>query len=123
VLEHVSGKFVCSGRPVARRTCMLKFTVLLALVTSACAVEPDTSSTSSLSTWECPPECTIDGVAVDLDALNVAGDFRVTFCHATGSETNPFVLITTSIAACFAHDLVHEPGGNEDIFAGGVCED
>jgi hypothetical protein len=27
-------------------------------------------------------------------------DGKVTFCHATGSETNPFILITTSVEGC-----------------------
>jgi hypothetical protein len=115
---------------------MLKTTMLLTLLVSACAMESDSTSTARQATEsECdvdggvkPPEegpCIIDGVTVDLEALQVAGDRKVTFCHATSSPTNPFVLITTSVNACFAH-VTHEhleQGGHLDIFAGGVCED
>lgn len=38
---------------------------------------------------------------------------KVTLCHATGSESNPFVLITVSAAAAFNGHLDHQHG--EDI--------
>jgi hypothetical protein len=39
---------------------------------------------------------------------------KVTFCHATGSETNPFVRITTSVSAFFNAGH-HEHQGLEDV--------
>jgi hypothetical protein len=111
---------------------MLKYTILVGLFVSACAVEPNTSETSQLGTscdsdCECkPPEalCTTkkEGT-VDLNTLQVAGDNKVTFCHATGSETNPFILITTSVEGCVEGHFDHEPGGNEDIFPTTGCAD
>lgn len=74
------------------------------------------------------PTCLIDGSAVALDTqpANVDdSDGKVTFCHATSSATNPFVIITTSIAACTAHEN-HDKlpqGGEEDVFPTSGCED
>jgi len=119
---------------------MLKSTVLLLTLVAACAEDPSQGTASSLSTTTCeqdagcqcdggtpPPHvlCTTKEGTVDLTALNFANDDRVTFCHATSSPTNPFVVITTSVNACFAHETHEhlEQGGHLDIFAGGVCED
>jgi hypothetical protein len=122
---------------------MLKLTMLLAVVmTTACALDEDTSSIESKSSCssdcgcdnECPPPpppegptCRIRGVDIDLDSLpaNVdSDDERVAFCHATGSESNPYVLIRTSIEGCNGHaNENHEPGGNTDIFPSQGCAD
>ena len=106
---------------------MLKCTVLLALLTGACAMDPATSSIESQTGTdgdECNEKCTIDGVEVDLEELNFPGDREVTFCHATGSETNPYVLITTNVNGCNGHaNENHEPGGNVDIFPEAGCVD
>lgn len=63
---------------------------------------------------------------LDLAPANVDNnDGRVTFCHATSSATNPFVVITTSVSACRAH-VEHEhqeQGGHFDVFPTGGCED
>jgi hypothetical protein len=120
---------------------MLKLTVLISLLTAACAMDPDTSSTSSLSTCydenhcecECPPpppegptcETKKEGV-VDLDSQPANldhDDGKVTFCHATGSASNPFVLITTDVSGCVNGHADHEPGGNDDVFATQGCDD
>jgi hypothetical protein len=56
------------------------------------------------------------------DGNNGGNNDKVTICHATGSETNPYVEITISVNALAAH-LRHQNG--EDIFpvpAGG-CPD
>jgi len=122
---------------------MLKSTVLLAMLVSACAQGPSTSSNASPTTvcdqdagCECdasappPPTapCTVNGEVVDLDTLPANldhGDGKVTFCHATSSATNPFVLITTSVNACFAHTTHEhlEKGGHLDIFPTSGCAD
>jgi hypothetical protein len=130
---------------------MLKLTVFLGLLAGACALDTDTSSVGSLSTTtcvcdqdcdptcdkdcepcDCPPPpggptCVIRGEVIDLDALeaNVDNDDeRVSFCHATGSETNPYILLKTSIEGCNGHaNENHEPGGNVDIFPTGGCAD
>lgn len=116
---------------------MYKFILLSALVSGGCALDPDTSSIESQSTceWDCeppppppPPECptcTIRGEEVDLDSQpeNVDNnDRKVTFCHATGSSSNPYILITTDVNGCNGH-ADHLPGGNEDIFPTGGCAD
>lgn len=122
---------------------MLKLTMLLAIVTSACVLDPDTSSVQSLSDTcdsdcecehDCPPPpppegptCTIRGVDIDLDALPANQDHddsKVAFCHATGSERNPYVLIRTDVEGCNGHaNENHEPGGNTDIFPTQGCAD
>jgi predicted anti-sigma-YlaC factor YlaD len=58
-------------------------------------------------------------------APKTSGDhIAYTFCHRTGSESNPFVVITTDDAAwAVAHmpgtDPAHPPlNGNDDIFIG-----
>jgi len=83
---------------------------------------------------DCPPppepgpRCEIRGLTVQLDQApaNVDdSDGKVTFCHATSSATNPFVIITTSVSACKAH-VEHEhleQGGHLDVFPTGGCED
>jgi hypothetical protein len=43
--------------------------------------------------------------------------------RATGSETNPFILITTSVEGCVNGHEGHEPGGNDDIFPTQGCAD
>ncbi len=109
---------------------MHKVTLLLALLSGACALDSNTSSIESQSTceWDCPPPpppgptCTIKGEEVDLDSLNFPEDRKVTFCHATGSESNPYILITTDVNGCNGH-ADHDPGGNLDIFPTGGCAD
>jgi len=117
---------------------MRKFTLLLFVLTSACALDTDTSSISSLGSCdsECNPPpppppgtiCPIDDEEIDLDLLpaNVDdNDKKVSFCHATSSATNPFVVITTAVAACKAHEEHEhlEKGGHHDIFGSDGCED
>jgi hypothetical protein len=67
----------------------------------------------------------VDCLPHKLAALNTAGDGRVTYCHATSSATNPYVIITTSVSACKAHTDHRklEKGGKQDLFAGDVCQD
>jgi hypothetical protein len=115
---------------------MLKLTMLFALVTTACAVDPDVSSVESLGStchYDCeppppPPEgptCTIRGQTVELDELEAnvdSNDSRVSFCHATGSSSNPYILLTTDVEGCNGH-ADHLPGGNEDIFPSQGCAD
>ena len=81
---------------------------------------------------KCPPpegpKCeTRNGtVLLDQDPANVNdNDRKVTFCHATSSATNPFVVITTSISACRAHEehTKQEKGGTRDVFPTGGCQD
>jgi len=65
-------------------------------------------------------------VFLDQDPANVNNsDRKVTFCHATSSATNPFVVITTSINACRAHEThTKQPkGGERDVFPTGGCQD
>ena len=74
------------------------------------------------------PSCdTKDGV-VDLDSAPANADDsdgKVTFCHATSSATNKFVVITTSIKACKAHEEHTKlpKGGMKDVFPTGGCAD
>jgi hypothetical protein len=65
-------------------------------------------------------------VFLDQERANVNNnDRKVTFCHATSSASNPFVVITTSISACRAHEThTKQPkGGAEDVFPTGGCQD
>jgi hypothetical protein len=65
-------------------------------------------------------------VFLDQDPANVNNtDRKVTFCHATSSAGNPFVVITTSINACRAHEThTKQPkGGTADVFPTGGCQD
>ena len=65
-------------------------------------------------------------VFLDQDRANVNNnDGKVTFCHATSSAGNPFVVITTSISACRAHEThTKQPkGGAADVFPTGGCQD
>ena len=65
-------------------------------------------------------------VFLDQDPANVNNtDRKVTFCHATSSAGNPFVVITTSINACRAHEThTKQPkGGAADVFPTGGCQD
>lgn len=122
---------------------MLKSTVLFVSLVTACAQEPATGSRISAGTVcdqdaGCPCDasvpppptapCTVDGRVVDLDTLPANldhSDGKVSFCHATSSATNPFVLITTSVNACDAHEM-HEhllKGGHLDIFPSLGCRD
>ncbi|MBA3542719.1 MAG: hypothetical protein H0T79_24090 [Deltaproteobacteria bacterium] len=52
-------------------------------------------------------------------------DRKVTYCHATSSPTNPYVLLTTDVHACFAHEQHEhlEQGGHLDVFPTGGCDD
>jgi hypothetical protein len=114
---------------------MLKCAILFVMVVGACALDVETDSVSSQSTeTKCDagtPEPPPPGVTCTAESLAGAPanvddfDGKVTFCHATSSATNPFVIITTSIHACFAHvQHVHlEKGGEHDVFAGNVCAD
>jgi hypothetical protein len=115
----------------------------------ACALDPDTgtldpssdtlgATTSTASEpasasrcdCDCPPAgptCTTksEGV-VDLDSLPANIDHedgRVSFCHATGSESNPYILLTTDVSGCVNGHADHEPGGNLDIFSSQGCDD
>lgn len=112
---------------------MLKLSILFAVFMAACAVEDNTSSLESLSCGECNPpppppgpECTDKGEIVDLDAQEANldhDDGKVTFCHATGSEKNPFVVITTDVNGCHGHED-HYPGDSDgDIFPTQGCAD
>lgn len=109
---------------------------ILALVTGACALDSNTSSIESQSSCDkdCEPPpppngptCTIRGEVVDLDSqeANVdSNDSRVTFCHHTGSEKNPYILLTTDVEGCNGHaNPNHEPGGDGDIFPSQGCAD
>lgn len=74
------------------------------------------------------PTCLSNGilVALDIQPANVDNnDGKVTFCHATSSARNPFVIITTSTSACTAHENhEHLPKGGElDVFGTDGCED
>jgi hypothetical protein len=74
------------------------------------------------------PKCVTKGGTVLLDQApaNVNNsDRKVTFCHATSSATNPFVVITTSINACRAHEEHTKlpKGGSRDVFPTGGCQD
>ena len=124
---------------------MPKFTALIALLIGACAVDLDTTTSSSdlLGTvcesngWGCPkpppkppgPVCTTkqDGaVYLDAQPANVDHeDGQVTYCHATGAQKNPYILLTTSTDGCSdGHANVnHHPGGNDDIFPTQGCDD
>lgn len=120
---------------------MLKLSASIALFIGACAVNPITSNTeqhgtvcgdgSGSGSCECPPPegptCTTkkEGtVSLDDQPANLDhNDNKVTFCHATGSETNPFILITTSVEGCVNGHADHEPGGNTDIFPTQGCDD
>jgi hypothetical protein len=119
---------------------MLKLSASIALLIGACAVNPNISDTEQHGTvcdgsgngsCECPPPpgptCTTkkEGtVSLDDQPANLDhSDNKVTFCHATGSETNPFILITTSVEGCINGHEGHEPGGNSDIFPTQGCAD
>ncbi len=83
--------------------------------------------------YQCPPpppspKCKTQSGTVYLDRApaNVNNrDGKVTFCHATSSATNPYVVITTSVNACRAHEThSHQPkGGSRDVFPTGGCRD
>lgn len=47
--------------------------------------------------------------ATDMDAIQIDGDGKVLVCHATGSGTNPSVLIDIDVAGCEEH-RVHQGG-------------
>jgi hypothetical protein len=52
----------------------------------------------------------------DLTALATSQDKKITICHATGSDTNPFVLITVSLNGLNGHgdhtdDIIPAPAG------------
>jgi|GEM_PF-4017218 len=47
-------------------------------------------------------------------------DHKVTFCHATGSATNPYVIITTDNIAWAKAHLSHQDG-RDKLFIDGVC--
>lgn len=74
------------------------------------------------------PSCeTKDGlVYLDQDPANLDdADGKVTFCHATSSATNKFVVLTTSVNACKAHEAHTKlpKGGVRDVFPTGGCAD
>src|SRR3954447_18124051 len=74
------------------------------------------------------PSCQTKGGTVLLDQApaNVNNsDRKVTFCHATSSASNPFVVITTSINACRAHETHTKlpKGGSRDVSPTGGCQD
>jgi hypothetical protein len=118
---------------------MLKLTILAALIAGACTMAPSTTKSSATPYWEgCEPDDTCnppptgptcetkkDGV-VDLDSQPANldhSDGKVTYCHATGSESNPYILITTSTEGCTEGHEGHDPGGNDDIFPTQGCAD
>src|SRR3954464_8805300 len=109
---------------------MRKVLTISALITALALV----SVSAALAGGPCPPpppkgpKCdTKKGtVFLDRDPANVNhNDGKVTFCHATSSASNPFVVITTSINACRAHEThTKQPkGGSRDVFATGGCRD
>lgn len=123
-------------------------TILLSISLAACTLPESSVESASESSCdynqscpdappvppdECPPPtngptCEVDGivVALDIQPANVDNnDGKVTFCHATSSASNPFVIITTSTSACTAHeDHEHLPqGGEDDVFGTDGCED
>lgn len=130
---------------------MMKTSLLMTFLVAACAVDTDPETSESLGASEvcscdcpencetepeCPPDppppsgptCTDKGVVVNLDQApaNVDNtDGKVTYCHATSSAKNPYVVITTSVNACFAHvSHVHQiKGGHRDVFPTGGCAD
>ena len=74
------------------------------------------------------PKCVTKAgtVLLDQDPANVNNsDRKVTFCHATSSAGNPYVVITTSINACKAHEEHTKlpKGGSQDVFPTGGCQD
>jgi hypothetical protein len=74
------------------------------------------------------PKCETKAGVVLLDQApaNVNNsDRKVTFCHATSSASNPYVVITTSINACRAHETHTKltKGGTRDVFPTGGCQD
>lgn len=74
------------------------------------------------------PKCKTKKGTVFLDderANRDDDDGKVTFCHATSSAKNPFVVITTSVNACEAHENHRKQpkGGERDRFPSGGCED
>jgi hypothetical protein len=129
--------------------------LLLAMLVTACVMTSDDLSEQSAAnecdelTSECdgggddpppppppppPPDedegpvCqTQDGaVVLDQAPANIDNaDGKVTFCHATSSAQNPFVVITTSINACKAHEDHRKlpKGGLRDVFPTGGCAD
>lgn len=133
---------------------MLRVTFISMFLMTACAVESDDLSSESFSTKsdaehdkdccdneccdheccdheccdkECPPpvsECPVE--LLDAAPANVDNnDGKVTFCHGTSSAGNSYVIITTSVNACFAHEQhSHLPqGGERDVFPTGGCAD
>ena len=56
------------------------------------------------------------GIALGVQtAANATADPKVTLCHATGSETNPYVQITVAAAAAYNGHLGADHQGGEDI--------
>jgi hypothetical protein len=52
--------------------------------------------------------CDVDGHFVDLDNIQPSNfPERVTFCHGTGSNTNPYVVITTDLSGACGHYKEH----------------
>ncbi len=106
---------------------------LLATLTAVAALSAGLMLTSTAGAGDPPPpsgpKCdnTKKGtVFLDEDPANVNNsDGKVTFCHATSSATNPFVVITTSVNACRAHEThTKQPkGGDADVFPTGGCQD
>lgn len=112
---------------------MHKLTILFALFVGACALDDNTSTNESLLCDDTchpnpPPEnvCIDKGEVVDLDALPANldhNDSKVSFCHATGSRTNPFNVLTTDVNGCHGHED-HTPGDSDgDIFPSQGCAD
>jgi hypothetical protein len=119
---------------------MMKTSILFAMLMTACGLSEATYSGASTCEHEdkdCEPKpdakpmgptCIDDGVVIDLDAqpANVDNnDRKVTFCHATSSATNPFVIITTDIHGCEGHEdhTKLQKGGFRDVFPTGGCAD
>ena len=56
------------------------------------------------------------GLALGFQTVaNAAADPKVTLCHATGSETNPYVQITVAAAAAYNGHLGSDHQNGEDI--------
>lgn len=121
---------------------MMKSILLAASVLTACAADPeDTSQVESLTcgtdhdTCPCGDTCVPDVeppdrgpfcitrrgiVFLDEQPKNIDNnDGHVTLCHATGSVTNPYVVISPSVNSCKVGHGAHE----RDIYPTDGCAD
>ena len=122
----------------------MKLLATLLLALTACVASLDSETEASIEVCnEIDPECDTGGgggddggaascatengiVDLDQDPATVDdADGKVTFCHATSAATNKFVVITTSVNACKAHEEHTKlpKGGERDVFPTGGCAD